>query len=131
MVRALLLAACRPYNLKRSSRLTGEQTGVILQNPRSTLRALSYLVLALKGNLTFSRYDYGAPIREDRTLSPKYSEIKLQAYFLHASPDFLIATRSDSGTAFSNNTNIYTTVLSSSTGVNFYVVRQATNSYVL
>ncbi|KAH8115249.1 hypothetical protein DFH11DRAFT_1726116 [Phellopilus nigrolimitatus] len=88
------------------------------------------------GNLAepsvYTSYDYGAPIREDRTLTTKYSELKLQAYFLHASPDFLIAERFGngtvgSGTAFSNNASIYTTALTSSTGVNFYVVRQTSN----
>ena len=76
-----------------------------------------------------NRYDYGAPIREDRTLSPKYSEVKLQAAFLHSSPDFLVATRFGngtvgSGTAFSSNPLIYTTALSSPSGSHFYVVRQ-------
>lgn len=78
--------------------------------------------------LTKHRYDYGAPIREDRTLSPKYSEIKLQAAFLHASPDFLVATRFGngtvgSGTAFSDNPRIYTTALSAPSGAHFYIVR--------
>ncbi|CAL1711293.1 unnamed protein product [Somion occarium] len=85
------------------------------------------------GNLAeptvYTSYDYGAPIREDRTLSPKYSEIKLQATFLHASPDFLVATRFGngtvgSGTAFSDNTRIYTTALSAPSGTHFYVIRQ-------
>ncbi|EKM53444.1 glycoside hydrolase family 35 protein [Phanerochaete carnosa HHB-10118-sp] len=84
------------------------------------------------GNLAeptvYTSYDYGAPIREDRTLSPKYSEIKLQAAFLHASPDFLVATRFGNGTigfgtAFSDNPRIYTTALSSPSGAHFYIVR--------
>jgi Glycosyl hydrolases family 35 len=76
-----------------------------------------------------SRYDYAAPIREDHTLSPKYSEIKLQANFLHASPDFLVAKRigngtTTGGTAYSDNPRIYTTALRSDAGVNFYIIRQ-------
>ncbi|GJE91462.1 glycoside hydrolase family 35 protein [Phanerochaete sordida] len=85
------------------------------------------------GNLAeptvYTSYDYGAPIREDRTLSPKYSEIKLQAAFLHASPNFLVATRFGSGsleegTPFSDSPYIYTTGLSAPSGAHFYVVRQ-------
>ncbi|KDQ55125.1 glycoside hydrolase family 35 protein [Jaapia argillacea MUCL 33604] len=91
------------------------------------------------GNLAeptvYTSYDYGSPIREDHTLSPKYSELKLQAGFLHASPDYLLATRIGngtigSGTAFSDSPLIYTTALSSSTGANFYVVRQNSNAYL-
>ncbi|EPQ55007.1 hypothetical protein GLOTRDRAFT_111095 [Gloeophyllum trabeum ATCC 11539] len=91
------------------------------------------------GNLAeptvYTSYDYGAPIREDRTLSPKYYELKLQAGFLHASPDYLLATRVGngtvgSGTAYSDNPRVYTTALSSSTGVHFYVVRHTSNSYL-
>ncbi|KZT23601.1 glycoside hydrolase family 35 protein [Neolentinus lepideus HHB14362 ss-1] len=90
------------------------------------------------GNLAeptvYTSYDYAAPIREDRTLSPKYYELKLQAGFLHASPDFLLATRVGSGTvgsgtAYSDNAKVYTTVLKSQSGVSFYVVRQTSNSY--
>ncbi|KIP05238.1 glycoside hydrolase family 35 protein [Phlebiopsis gigantea 11061_1 CR5-6] len=85
------------------------------------------------GNLAeptvYTSYDYGAPIREDRTLTSKYSEIKLQAAFLHASPDFLVATRFGSGTvgsgtAFSDNERIFTTALSAPSGAHFYVIRQ-------
>ncbi|KAI0343743.1 putative beta-galactosidase [Trametopsis cervina] len=90
------------------------------------------------GNLAeptvYTSYDYGAPIREDRTLSSKYSEIKLQANFLHASPDFLVATRIGngtvgSGTAFSDNPRIYTTALASPSGAHFYFVRQNSVTY--
>ncbi|KAI0783038.1 glycoside hydrolase superfamily [Abortiporus biennis] len=80
------------------------------------------------GNLAeptvYTSYDYGAPIREDRTLSPKYSEIKLQATFLHSSPDFLIATSSTNGTSITTNSGIYASVLQSPTGVGFYILRQ-------
>lgn len=116
--------------------------GAISLNQVFILRMISFI---LSGSYIFTvlvSYDYGAPIREDRTLSPKYSEIKLQSLFLHASPSFLVATRFGngtvgSGTAFSNNTAIYTTALSvSGTGAinsqagggNFYVVRHTDNS---
>ncbi|TFK51150.1 hypothetical protein OE88DRAFT_1630669 [Heliocybe sulcata] len=91
------------------------------------------------GNLAeptvYTSYDYAAPIREDRTLSTKYYEIKLQAGFLHASPDFLLATRVGngtvgSGTAYSDNAKVYTTALKSESGVSFYVIRQNSTSYL-
>ncbi|KAK0444118.1 glycoside hydrolase family 35 protein [Armillaria borealis] len=81
----------------------------------------------------YSSYDYGAAIREDRTLTPKIDELKLQSYFLHASPDYLLAGRIGngtvgSGTAYSESTDVYTTHLHSpSSGANLYFVRQLTN----
>ncbi|KAF9445456.1 glycoside hydrolase family 35 protein [Macrolepiota fuliginosa MF-IS2] len=81
----------------------------------------------------YSSYDYGAAIREDRTLSPKLDELKLQAYFLHASPDYLTVGRIGNGTvglgtAYSDSPDIYTTHLHSPDhGTNFYIIRQATN----
>ncbi|KAK0470339.1 glycoside hydrolase family 35 protein [Desarmillaria tabescens] len=82
----------------------------------------------------YSSYDYGAAIREDRTLTPKIDELKLQSYFLHASPDYLLAGRIGngtvgSGTAYSDSADIYTTHLHSpASGANFYFVRQLTNT---
>ncbi|THU81100.1 glycoside hydrolase family 35 protein [Dendrothele bispora CBS 962.96] len=88
----------------------------------------------------YSSYDYGAAISEDRLLTPKFSEIKLQSYFLHASPDYLLVGRVGNGTVgngtpYSDSKDIYTTHLSapfdnpdSAANVNFYVVRQATNT---
>ncbi|KAG5637397.1 hypothetical protein H0H81_004705 [Sphagnurus paluster] len=82
----------------------------------------------------YSSYDYGAAIREDRTLTPKLDELKLQSYFLHSSPDYLLVGRIGSGTvgqgtAYSTSKDIYTTRLNSpSTGANFYIVRQVTNT---
>lgn len=81
--------------------------------------------------LTCHSYDYGAPIREDRTLSSKFSEIRLQANFLHASPDFLVATRFGYGTNFTSNPNIFTTALSAPSGAHFYVIRQNSVTYAI
>ncbi|KAF7360949.1 putative beta-galactosidase A [Mycena sanguinolenta] len=82
----------------------------------------------------YSSYDYGAAISEDRTPTPKLAEIKLQAYFLHASPDYLLVGRVGngtvgSGTAYSASSDIYTTNLESPVSkANFYFVRQSTNT---
>lgn len=73
-------------------------------------------------------------IREDRTLTPKIDELKLQSYFLHASPDYLLAGRIGngsvgSGTAYSDSADVYTTHLHSpSSEANLYFVRQLTNN---
>lgn len=80
------------------------------------------------------RFSFHQAIREDRTFTPKFDELKLQAYFLHASPDYLLVGRIGngtvgSGTAYSNSTDIYTTHLNSPiSDANFYVVRQVTNT---
>ncbi|KAJ7058360.1 glycoside hydrolase family 35 protein [Mycena amicta] len=84
----------------------------------------------------YSSYDYGAALSEDRTPTPKFDELKLQGYFLHASPDYLLVGRVGNGTvglgtAYSTSTDIFTTNLESpKTGVNFYVVRQLTNTKI-
>ncbi|KAL1724445.1 glycoside hydrolase family 35 protein [Schizophyllum commune] len=82
----------------------------------------------------YSSYDYGAAIAEDRTLTAKYSELKMQGYFLHSSPDYLVAVRigngtTTNGTAYSDSPDIFTTHLNSpETDANFYFVRQVTNA---
>ncbi|KAJ7898549.1 glycoside hydrolase family 35 protein [Mycena olivaceomarginata] len=82
----------------------------------------------------YSSYDYGAAIAEDRTPTPKLAEIKLQGYFLHASPDYLLVGRVGNGTvglgtAYSASPDIYTTNLESpASKANFYFVRQLTNT---
>ncbi|KAF4554747.1 putative glycosyl hydrolases family 35 protein 1 [Elsinoe fawcettii] len=74
----------------------------------------------------YTSYDYGASIAEDLTVSrEKYSEIKLQANFLQASPAYLVATpqnfRSING-AFTNNPAIAVTQSTTATTA-FYIVR--------
>ena len=36
----------------------------------------------------YTSYDYGASIRENRALSPKFDELKRQGLFLRSSPEF-------------------------------------------
>ncbi|KIJ39022.1 glycoside hydrolase family 35 protein, partial [Sphaerobolus stellatus SS14] len=78
-------------------------SGIVYQNLYMTFGGTNW------GNLpeptVYTSYDYGAPIKEDRTLTPKYSEIKLQSHFLHASPDILVSTPVAAGTNFTNNAN--------------------------
>ncbi|KAF7313122.1 putative beta-galactosidase A [Mycena kentingensis (nom. inval.)] len=82
----------------------------------------------------YSSYDYGAALAEDRTQTPKFDELKLQGYFLHASPDYLLVGRVGngtigSGTAYSSSPDIFATNLESpKSKTNFYIVRQKTNA---
>ncbi|KAH8890603.1 glycoside hydrolase family 35 protein [Thozetella sp. PMI_491] len=72
----------------------------------------------------YTSYDYAAVIAEDRTVSrEKYSELKLEAQFLKASPGYLIATAGN-GTVgtYSSNTAITVTPVTGNKG-SFYVVR--------
>ncbi|KAG8817311.1 hypothetical protein FRC17_011287 [Serendipita sp. 399] len=85
-------------------------------------------------NLTNERF--ANALREDRTITPKMNEIKIQSFFLHASPAYITADRvgdgsQASGTAYSDSNEIYTTVWHDSTsGTNFYIVRQTTTTKV-
>ncbi|QRV97776.1 glycoside hydrolase family 35 protein [Ceratobasidium sp. AG-Ba] len=84
------------------------------------------------GNLAYpgvyTSYDYGAAISEDRTLAPKFSEIKLQGLFLHATPHYHLAGRISTGTSLSSSDQIFTTHLATVQGQNLYIVRQTTNN---
>ncbi|PWY94572.1 hypothetical protein BO94DRAFT_553494 [Aspergillus sclerotioniger CBS 115572] len=72
----------------------------------------------------YTSYDVGAAIMEDRqVIREKYSELKLQAGFLQASPAYLIS-QPDNGTygIYTNSTTLATTCLHTNT-TNFYIVR--------
>ena len=74
----------------------------------------------------YTSYDYGSVIAEDRTVArEKYSEAKLEANFLRASPAYLTATpMNGSNGSFVNTDLIATTpVVGNLTG--FYVIRHA------
>ncbi|KAI1454933.1 glycoside hydrolase family 35 protein [Annulohypoxylon moriforme] len=80
----------------------------------------------------YTSYDYGSVIKEDRTVTrEKYSELKLQATFLQASPGYLTATPGNSSTSlYSNNPDITVTpVLGNSTDdASFFIVRHTNYS---
>lgn len=76
----------------------------------------------------YTSYDYGAVIAEDLSVSrEKYSEAKLIANSLKASPAYLTATPGNaSNSSFSDNPNIAVTpIYGNGTDTNFYVVRHA------
>ncbi|GKU08842.1 unnamed protein product [Fusarium langsethiae] len=75
----------------------------------------------------YTSYDYGAAIREDRTITrEKYSEIKLQGQFLAVSPNYAVATASNfTTTKYTSNNKIAVTALTTKNDDAFYVVRHA------
>lgn len=82
------------------------------------------------GNLgqpgAYTSYDYGAAIKEDRTIvREKYVEAKLLAQFIKASPAYLDATPGNlTNTTYTSTTAITTTPIHGNT-TNFYVVRHS------
>ncbi|CUA69464.1 hypothetical protein RSOLAG22IIIB_08477 [Rhizoctonia solani] len=84
------------------------------------------------GNLAtptvYTSYDYAAPISEDRPLTLKYSEIKLQAMFLHATPHYLLAGRISNDTLHASLSYIFTTHLATLQGQNLYIIRQTSTT---
>ncbi|CAE6480060.1 unnamed protein product [Rhizoctonia solani] len=84
------------------------------------------------GNLAtssvYTSYDWGAAISEDRSLTAKYSELKLQGLFLHATPHYHLAGRISTGTSLSSSSQIFTTHLATLQGQNLYIARQTTNT---
>ncbi|CUA69706.1 hypothetical protein RSOLAG22IIIB_08633 [Rhizoctonia solani] len=84
------------------------------------------------GNLAtptvYTSHDYAAPISEDRSLTLKYSEIKLQAMFLHATPHYLLAGRISNDTLHASLSYIFTTHLATLQGQNLYIIRQTSTT---
>ncbi|KAH0134918.1 putative beta-galactosidase, partial [Aureobasidium melanogenum] len=76
----------------------------------------------------YTSYDYGAVITEDRLVSrEKYSEAKLEANFLQASPAYLTAVPQNNTHAngsYTNNPEIAVTALLGNR-TNFFVIRHA------
>ncbi|KAH8799443.1 glycoside hydrolase family 35 protein [Xylogone sp. PMI_703] len=75
----------------------------------------------------YTSYDYGAAIKEDRSVTrEKYSELKLEAQFLKASPGYLTVTPGNSSVTgvYSPSTSVSITPLIGANG-SFFVVRHA------
>ncbi|KAL7931063.1 glycoside hydrolase family 35 protein [Trichoderma chlorosporum] len=78
----------------------------------------------------YTSYDYGASIREDRTVDrEKYSELKLQGQFMKVSPGYMTTTPGNAtqGT-YSDNEDITITPLLAEKDGNFFVVRHTNYS---
>ncbi|TRM69220.1 glycoside hydrolase family 35 protein [Schizophyllum amplum] len=75
--------------------------------------------------VTYSSYDYGGGINENRVANAKMNEMRLQGLFLRVSRDLLGASYVDNGTSYTTNGAVYTTELrNSDTGAAFYFLRQ-------
>lgn len=79
----------------------------------------------------YTSYDYGASIRENRALSPKFDELKRQGLFLRSSPEFRKtdwigdSASGTSGVASTSNASFVTLLKNPDTGAGFVIVRQS------
>ncbi|KAJ1308106.1 hypothetical protein OPQ81_002169 [Rhizoctonia solani] len=82
----------------------------------------------LAAPVVYTSYDWGAAISEDRSLTPKFHEIKLHGLFLHATPHYHVAGRVSTGSELVSNSKIFVTHLATAEGQHFYIARQTTNA---
>lgn len=74
--------------------------------------------------VSYTSYDYGGGINENRVAGPKMNEMRLQGLFLRVSRDFLAANLLANGTNYTTSPLIHTAELRNpDTGAGFYVVR--------
>ncbi|KAJ7855955.1 glycoside hydrolase family 35 protein [Mycena olivaceomarginata] len=74
--------------------------------------------------VSYTSYDYGGGINENRVAGPKMNEMRLQGLFLRVSRDFLAANLLANGTNYTTSTLIHTAELRNpDTGAGFYVTR--------
>ncbi|KAJ6584740.1 glycoside hydrolase family 35 protein [Mycena capillaripes] len=74
--------------------------------------------------VSYTSYDYGGGINENRVAGPKMNEMRLQGLFLRVSRDFLAADLLANGTNYTTSTLIHTAELKNpDTGAGFYVTR--------
>ena len=72
----------------------------------------------------YTAYGYGSSIQESRQLTTKYDELKRQGFFLRTFKDFAMTDLAGSGTTYTSDSSIFTTVLSNpETKSSFYIVR--------
>ncbi|CAK5271692.1 unnamed protein product [Mycena citricolor] len=103
----------------------------------SNVKLLSYYMLhggtnwgAFPFHGVYTSYDYGASIAENRAISTKFSELKLQGIFLRSSPAFYKTNfigDTSAGGALPNTTNVaaFVSLLTNpDTKTGFYVLRQ-------
>lgn len=96
---------------------------------------ISYIYSTNWGNIghagEYTSYDYGAAIAEDRTVAKeKYSELKLQANFIRASPAYLTSTIGANAThngPFADSIALTTTRIEGNITA-FYIVRHTAYS---
>lgn len=80
----------------------------------------------------YTSYDYGAAISEDRTLTSKYDELKLQSIFIRSSPGFYKTDRvadTSTGLDISTSPDVFMTLLvNPDTKAGFYIARHNDSS---
>ncbi|KIY66929.1 glycoside hydrolase family 35 protein [Cylindrobasidium torrendii FP15055 ss-10] len=80
----------------------------------------------------YTSYDYGSAIDEQRALTPKYDELKLQGVFLRSSPEFYKTDwlgDSSTGAIAASNPEVFVTQLQNpDSKANFYIVRHNNSS---
>ncbi|KAL1710662.1 glycoside hydrolase family 35 protein [Schizophyllum commune] len=80
---------------------------------------------SLAAPVTYSSYDYGGGINENRVANAKMNEMRLQGLFLRVSRDLLAASYVANGTSYTTNSAVYTTELrNDDTNAAFYFLRQ-------
>ncbi|KAG9086576.1 hypothetical protein FS749_003554 [Ceratobasidium sp. UAMH 11750] len=100
--------------------------GAYLQSLYMTYGGTNLGNLAYPG--VYTLYNYAAAIPEDRTLTPKFSKIKLQGLFLHVKPHYHLTGSISTSTLLSSSGQIFTTHLAITQGQDLYIVRQTTNN---
>lgn len=74
--------------------------------------------------VSYTSYDYGGGISENRVAGPKMNEMRLQGLFLRVSPDLLGASLLANGTNYTTSSLIHTAELKNlNTGAGFYITR--------
>jgi hypothetical protein len=118
------------YDIRRNELGQHGRTDRLLQ---VSLSPPSHLLVPL--TLLSSRldsYDYGAGINENRILTPKMAEMRLQGSFLRVSRDLLSAIYVGNGTNFTSSNSLFTQELrNEDTGAGFYFVRHADSTSVV
>ncbi|KAL1696048.1 glycoside hydrolase family 35 protein [Schizophyllum commune] len=80
---------------------------------------------SLAAPVTYSSYDYGGGINENRVANAKMNEMRLQGLFLRVSRELLAASYVANGTSYTTNSAVYTTELrNDDTDAAFYFLRQ-------
>ncbi|KAL1742367.1 glycoside hydrolase family 35 protein [Schizophyllum fasciatum] len=80
---------------------------------------------SLAAPVTYSSYDYGGGINENRVANAKMNEMRLQGLFLRVSRDLVAASYVANGTSYTTNKAVYTTELrNEETNAAFYFIRQ-------
>ncbi|ELU39498.1 glycoside hydrolase family 35 protein [Rhizoctonia solani AG-1 IA] len=100
--------------------------GTYLQNLYMTYGGTNWGNLATP--TVYASYDYTTPVSEDRSFTAKYSEIKLQALFLHATPHYHLAGRISTDATHASLNYIWTTHLATPKGQNLYIIRQTSTT---